>query len=130
MIELKAPVNPPYKYEALAHYISVWREVELGAPWIGTGFAACAPIHKQAVTSRQWDASTSVLDDELETNTARLISECMDILDAVERCLIMYGQCNMHSKWVESMEPERAQFRYELALARLAVLARKAGVDV
>jgi len=130
MIALKPPENPAYDYESLAYYIGVWRSVEIGASWIGTGYADCAPIHKSAVSSRQWDASTSLLDDELEKNTAHIISDCMDSLDSVDRCLIMYGQCAVHSRWVELMEPDRAQFRYEMALTRLALAARKAGVDL
>jgi hypothetical protein len=130
MIVLVPPKNPPYDYPSLAYYLSVWRNFEAGAPWIDNGHAPCVSVFKNSVTSRQWDASSSVMDDELEKSTANIIGECMDALDAVERCVIMYGNCGVYSRWVHDMEPERAQARYEAALLRLSTLARKAGVAV
>ena len=85
---------------------------------------------KQAVSSRQWDSSAGLLDDELERNTATIMGECVGKLEAVDRALVMYGQCGVKSSWVEEMQPERAQFRYESALLQLAMLARSEGVDV
>lgn len=119
-----------YDYDSLAYFISVWRSVEASVPWIGAGFAPCAPIHRQAVSSRQWDAAGGILDDELEKNTATLIGECMDVLESVERALVLYGQCNIDCSWVRDMEQSRAQVKYESALLRLALLARRAGVDI
>ena len=119
-----------YDYDSLAYFVSVWRSVEASVPWISTGFAPCAPVHRQAVSSRQWDAVDGILDDELEKNTATLIGECMDDLEAIERALVLYGMCAVDCSWVRDMEPSRAQTKYEAALLRLALLARRAGVDV
>lgn len=119
-----------YDYESLAYFVSIWRSIEAGAAWIGSGYAPCAPIHRQAVSSRQWDSAAGLVDDELEKNTANLIGECMDALEAIDRALVMYGQCGVDCSWVRDMLPSRAQLKYEQALVRLAVLARRAGVDV
>jgi hypothetical protein len=119
-----------YDYDSLSHFISVWRSIEESTPWVGAGFAACAPIHRQAVSSRQWDSAEGIVDDELEKNTATLMGECMEKLEAIDRALIMYGQCGVDCSWVRDMEPARAQLRYEDALVRLAVLARNEGIDV
>ena len=130
MIHLVPPTNPPYDYQSLAYYLSVWRGLEAGAPWIDNGHSPCVSVFLSAVSSRQWDASSSVMDDQLERSTAHIIGECMERLDAVERCVIMYGNCGVYSQWVHDMEPERAQARYEAALLELATLARKEGVAV
>jgi hypothetical protein len=119
-----------YDYESLAYFISVWRSAEASESWIGTGFAPCAPIHRQAVSSRQWDSAAGLVDDELEKNTAILIGECIDNLEPIDRALVMYGQCLVDCTWVRDMLPERAQLRYEAALLNLALMARRAGVDV
>ena len=130
-MELKAPTTTVlYDYARLAEAINVWRNIDENAPWVGTGFASCSPTHKRASSSRQWDASTSVLDDELEKNTANIIERCLDSMEPVDRALIMYGNCNVRTRWVEEMEPARAQMRYEQALLTLAMKARKEGVDV
>ena len=130
MIELQPPVKPAYDYPSLVYFVGVWRSVESSAPWMGVGFAPCAPVHKQAVSSRMWDASSYALDDELEKNTATLMGECIEKLEGVERALVLYGQCRVRCSWVEMMELERAQARYEAALLKLALLARREGVDV
>ena len=131
MIQLQQPTTTIlYDYQSLAYFISVWRSVEASVPWIGTGFAPCAPIHRQAVSSRQWDSAAGLVDDDLERNTATLIGECMDGLEAIDRALVMYGQCGVDCSWVRDMEQSRAQLKYEQALERLASLARRAGVDV
>jgi hypothetical protein len=70
------------------------------------------------------------LDDELERNTANIIERCMDSMEPVDRALIMYGNCSVRTRWVEEMEPARAQLRYEQALITLAMKARKEGIDV
>ena len=130
MIVLDPPKQPAYDYESLAYFLSVWRGVEASAPWVGGGFAPCAPIHRLSVTSRQWDSADAVLDDSLEKSTAELLGACIDTLDAVDRCLITYAHCNMQFMWVASMEPQRAQDKYEAAMLKLALLARKEGIDV
>lgn len=130
LLSLKPPASPPYDYDALAYYISLWRNSEDGAPWTGRGYDACAPAHRLAVTSRQWDSEGSVLDDELERNTVALLGKCLEDLSAVDRCLVMYGNCGVPSKWVDMMEPQRAQARYEAALLQLALLARREGIDL
>lgn len=130
MIALLSPVTTQYDYSALSHFISVWWSIESQASWSGKGHAPCAPIHRSAVSSRQYDSSSSVLDDELEKNTAEIVGACMDKLDAVDRCIVMYGECQMDSSWVRDMEPHRAQTRYEAALLKLALLCRRDGVDV
>ena len=131
MMELRQPkATVLYDYDSLAHFVSVWWGVESREPWTGTGFASCTSMCKQAVSSRQWDSSAGLLDDELERNTATIMGECIDKLEAVDRALVMYGQCAVKSSWVEEMQPERAQFRYESALLQLAMLARSEGVDV
>lgn len=119
-----------YDYDSLAYFVSVWHSVEASATWIGSGYDPCAPIHRQAVSSRQWDSAAGLVDDELEKNTAILIGECIDNLEAIDRALVMYGQCGVNCSWVRDMEPSRAQFRYETALLNLALMARRAGVDV
>ena len=129
-MNLQPPKNPKYDYDSLAYFVSIWRSVEASAPWIGVGFAPCAPIHKQAVSSRQWDSAAGLVDDDLEKNTATLIGECMDNLEAIDRALVMYGQCGVDCSWVRDMLPERAQLKYEQALMNLALMARRAGVDV
>lgn len=123
---LVPPLNPPYDYESLEYYLCVWRRCEVGAPWIDNGHAPCVSVFKSAVSSRQWDASESVMDDELEKSTANIIGACMEKLDAVERCVIMYS-LGVDSRWVHDMEPERAQARYESSMFRLALLARLEG---
>jgi hypothetical protein len=82
------------------------------------------------VSSRQWDSAAGLVDDDLEKNTATLIGECMDNLEAIDRALVMYGQCGVDCSWVRDMLPERAQLKYEQALLNLALMARRAGVDV
>jgi hypothetical protein len=130
MIELLPPENPQYDYPALEYYIGVWRSVEAAVPWIGTGYKSCSPAHKRAESSRQWDSTSTVLDDELEKNTATIIGDCIDALEAVDRALIMYAQCLVRCSWVEDMDPVRAQMRYETAMYNLARGARRNGVDV
>ena len=130
MIVLKPPVDPSYDYDYLVHCLEVWKGIEESAPWMGTGYAACAPVHRLSVSSRQWDTEVDVVDNELEKSTALIMGECMDRLEAVERCLIMYAHCGTNSRWVQDMQPERAQARYEAALLRFALSARNSGVDV
>ncbi|WNO05990.1 hypothetical protein [Rhodoferax mekongensis] len=129
-MELMPPVTKQYNYEALAHAVSVWWSIEKSEPWVAKGYSSCAPGHKNAVSSRQWDSASSVLDDELEKNTADIIGSCMDRLEHVERALVTYGLCGQHSSWVSDMDPLRAQTRYEGALLSLAMAARREGVDV
>jgi hypothetical protein len=130
MILLHPPELPSYDYPALEHYISVWRSVESSVPWVGTGYKSISPACKEAASSRQWDSTSTVLDDELEKNTATIIGDCIDAMEAVDRALVMYGQCLVRCRWVEDMEPARAQDRYEAALQLLAIAARRNGVDV
>lgn len=131
MITLIAPTTTVlYDYNALAHYIEIWWGMEKDAPWVGKGFSPVSSMHRQAVSSRQWDAQSSVLDDELEKNTAIIIADCMESLEAVERALVMYGNCNVLSQWVSDLEPARAQLRYEQALVKIALRARRSGADV
>lgn len=129
-MNLLSPVTTQYNYPALSHFISVWWSIESQASWSGKGYAPCAPVHRSSVSSRQYDSSSSVLDDELEKNTAEIVGACMDKLDAVERCIVMYGECQMDSSWVRDMDADRAQTRYEAALLKLALLCRRDGVDV
>lgn len=130
-MELKPPTTTVlYDYPRLAEAISIWKSMDESKPWVGVGYASCSPTHKGATSSRQWDSSSSVLDDELEENTARIIDRCMDSIESVERALIMYGNCGVKSRWVEEMEPARAQIRYEQSLLNLALMARQRGVDV
>jgi hypothetical protein len=130
MIKLLPPLAPAYDYPSLAYFVNLWRSSEEGEPWLGVGFGSCAASHRQAVSSRMWDTSTSLLDDELESNTSRLMGLCIEALDGVDRALVMCGQCGVTSRWVSAMDPLRAQQHYEDALGRLAVIARKEGVDV
>lgn len=130
MILLHPPKLPSYDYAALEYYISVWRSVASAEPWVGTGYKSVSPAHKDAGSSRQWDSTSTVLDDELEKTTAQIIGDCIDAMEAVDRALIMYGQCLVRCRWVEDMEPARAQDRYEVALKLLAMAARRNGVDV
>ena len=130
MIELKPPAQPKYDFPSLAYFVGVWWSAESREPWVGSGFAPATAMCKRAVSSRQWDASAGLLDDELEKNTATLMGECVDKLDAVDRATVMYGLCMVRCAWVEQMEPERAQQRYESALLKLALLAKAEGVDV
>ncbi len=129
-MRLQQPANPQFDYESLSYFISLWWSIEAAAPWVGREYPTFAPIHSSAVSSRQWDTSLDLLDDELEKNTALLLGECMEKLEAVERCLIMYAHCNVLARWVQDMEPKRAQERYEAALLKLAVLSRRSGIDV
>ena len=92
-MELMPPVTKQYNYEALAHAVSVWWSIEKSEPWVAKGYSSCAPGHKNAVSSRQWDSASSVLDDELEKNTADIIGSCMDRLEHVERALVTCGLC-------------------------------------
>lgn len=130
MQRLIPPSATLYDYQSLAHFIAVWWHKEKTTQWAGAGYAACSPIHSKSVTSRQWDAAGGLLDDELEKTTANLLGECMDKLEAVDRCLIVYAECGVPSLWVNDMEPARAQLRYENALINLANLCRREGVDV
>lgn len=130
MTDLLPPETTQYDYPSLSHFISAWWSIESQASWSGKGHAPCAPIHRSAVSSRQYDSSSSVLDDELEKNTAEIVGTCMEKLDAVDRCIVMYGECQMDSSWVRDMNQDRAQMRYEAALLKLALLCRRDGVDV
>lgn len=49
MLMLKPPAAPVYDYDALAHYIALWRNSESGASWFGNGYGACAPAHRLAM---------------------------------------------------------------------------------
>lgn len=129
-MKLNPPTSPAFDYESLSHFISLWWHIEAAAPWVGREYPLCAPIHRSAVSSRQWDTSLDLLDDELEKNTAVLLGECMEELEAVERCLIMHAHCSVLARWVQDMELQRAQERYEAAMLKLAVLCRRSGIDV
>lgn len=129
-MKLNPPVAPAYDYKSLAYFLSVWQGVESSAPWMGAGYSHCSPIHRMAVTSRQWDTEGEVMDDSLEKSTAERLGQCLENLDAVDRTLITYAHCGIPSKWVEAMEPQRAQERYEGAMHKLAIKARLEGVDV
>jgi len=130
MNQLTPPRSPGYDYDALSNSIDVWRRLGVQEKWLGEGYPTCAPIHKNAVTSRQWDSYTEVSEDELEKSTANIVGECLAKLDAVERCIIMFAECGVESSWVHDMEQDRAQARYEAALLRLALLCRGDGMLV
>lgn len=127
---LTPPVNPSYNYPNLEHAVGIWNSVDANRPWQDNGYPTSAAGSRYAVSSRQWDSSSSVMDDDLELSTTSIIDHCMEQLDAVGRALILTGLCGASNRWVKEMDPARANARYWVALLDLAMLARRGGVNV
>ena len=120
-----------YDYERLAQAMSIWaarRNFDGG--FAAAGFAPESAIARLTVSSRQWDDAGDVLDAEQEAGAAEIMDAALLELEPFERALVMFGQCDVASSWVRDADPARGQVRYEMALVKLAGIARKAGLGV
>ena len=82
-----------YDYDLLVYLIGQWWGMERSRGWAKNGYAPCAPIHRHAVTSRQWDSASTVLDDTLDRATADIIGDAIAALPQKERSIIMVNHC-------------------------------------
>lgn len=121
-----------YDSKKLEELISIWWSMRDNIRHASNGYDRSAPTHRDAVSSRQWDSSSTVIDDALDRSTSSIIGDGMNELSYQQRAMIIWVHCGSRkvSMIVDSLNQDQQQQALRTGMDELARYVQSKGITL